>query len=505
MENLTEKISEAIASTMPIACIVLIVCALLVPLPSGVLMMFLAGAAMLVIGMGFFSLGADMAMLPFGEGVGIAIARSKKHSFAFALCFIIGAMITIAEPDLQVLATQVPSIPDRTLILTVAAGVGIFLIVALLRIIFHLPLSRLLLIFYPLMFVLAAFAPGDFIPLAFDSGGVTTGPITVPFIMAMGIGLSMLRSDNDSQSDSFGLVAICSMGPVIAVLILSMIFRPDGAQYSAITIPDAATSVEVARLFARALPEYIREVTVAISPLVAMLFIFQAVTRRFRPSAMKRMLIGFGYTYVGLVLFLTGVNVGFMPAGYMIGRQLAGTGMSWILIPLGAVMGWFIVAAEPAVHVLTKQVEELSGGAISEKAVLRSLSLGVALSLSLSMCRIIFDIPFMYFLIPGYALALGLTFVTPKIYTAIAFDSGGVASGPMTAAFLLPFAMGACEGVGANMLTQAFGIVAMVAMTPLITLQIMGCLSDRRQRAVQRAESRETEIMAMSMIYYQED
>ncbi len=504
-QRLKEKIQEALSSVLPITAIVLLVSITIAPMPIGTMMLFLAGAVLLIIGMGFFSLGADMSMIPFGESMGTQLTKSKKVGLTALLCFVIGVAITIAEPDLAVLATQVPAIPDRTLILTVAVGVGIFLVVAMLRILFRLPLSVLLIGFYIATFALSFFTPADFVPMAFDSGGVTTGPITVPFIMALGIGMAALRSDKHSQNDSFGLVGLCSIGPILSVMLLGILYNPTSAGYEPILVPEIVTTQDVAREFAVGFPKYGKEVLIAVVPIMLMFLAFQAVSRRFQKRQITRVLIGFLYTYIGLVTFLTGANVGFLSAGYYIGSELAGSGMRWILIPLGMLIGYFIVAAEPAVHVLNRQVEEVSGGAISSKSMQLALSLGVAVSVGLAMTRVLTGISIYWFLVPGYAVALTISFFVPKLYTAIAFDSGGVASGPMATTFLLPFAMGACQAVGGNMLTDAFGIVAMVAMTPLIAIQVLGFVSGISRRRAEKMRLVDAEQLADSMIYYEEE
>ena len=374
------------------------------------------------------------------------------------------------------MAEQVPSIPNYTLIIAVATGVGIFLVAAVLRMLFGSPLAHMLLILYPIIFILASIVPQDFLTVAFDSGGVTTGPMTVPFIMALGIGFSAVRSDKHAENDSFGLVALCSVGPILAVLLLGLLYHPGESGYEQTMIVKTDNSVEMWQLFQEGLPYYMKEMLISLLPIILFFFIYQIVSLHLHKKTLVKIIIGIIYTYIGLVLFLTGVNVGFMPAGNYLGQVIAGLSYPWIIVPIGMLIGYFIVKAEPAVYVLTEQVEELTSGAISAKAMGMSLSIGVALSLGLAMVRVLTGISILWFLLPGYAVALGLTFFVPKIFTAIAFDSGGVASGPMTATFLLPFSMGACEALGGNVVTDAFGVVAMVAMTPLITIQILGLI-----------------------------
>ena len=487
-KKLKEKVLEALASVVPITGIVLVLSFTVAPMPVASLMIFLVGAVLLIVGVGFFSLGVDMSMMPIGDGIGRQIANGKRMWAMAPLCFLIGAFVTIAEPDLQVLAKQVPAVPDMVIILTVAAGVGFFMVIALLRAKFGWELNRLLIGCYIAVFALAFLVPREFLAVAFDSGGVTTGPITVPFIMAMGAGLTALRKGSGSDADSFGVVALSSVGPILAVMLLGLCYNSSDLSYVPFAIPDMETTAEVGRYFASGFPEYIEEVALGLAPIVVFFTVFQIVALRLRRRQLVKIIVGMVYAYVGLVLFLTGVNVGFMPAGHFVGAQVAQLQYRWVLVPIGMLVGWFIVAAEPAVRVLNQQVEELTGGAISQKAMGTTLSIGMAAAVGLAMLRVLTGISILWFLVPGYAVALGLSFRVPKVFTAIAFDSGGVASGPMTATFLLAFAMGACEAVGGNVLTDAFGVVAMVAMTPLVAIQSLGLVYQNKSRREAEAE-----------------
>ena len=476
-KKLKEKLKEALQAVLPIIGLVLLLSFTIAPISPSILLCFLIGGILLIAGIVFFTLGAELAMSPMGERVGTAMTQSKKLWVVVALSFLLGFIITISEPDLQVLAQQVPAVPNLTLILAVACGVGVFLVVALLRMLFSIALPPFLVCFYAVIFILAFFVPKEFLSVAFDSGGVTTGPMTVPFIMALGVGISATRSDRHAADDSFGLVALCSIGPILAVMILGMIYNPDSAAYTPPVIPEIADSKQLWNLFAVELPTYMKEIALSLLPIVLFFAVFQALILKLSGRNLTRILIGLVYTYIGLVLFLTGVNVGFMPAGNYLGQVLAGLSHPWVIVPIAMVMGYFIVKAEPAVYVLNKQVEEITDGAIPARAMGTALSAGVAISLGIAMIRVLTGISILWILIPGYTIALVISFFVPKIYTAIAFDSGGVASGPMTAAFLLPLAQGACVALGGNIVTDAFGVVAMVAMTPLITIQVMGLYS----------------------------
>ena len=484
--KLREKLLEALQAVLPIAAIVLVLCFSIAPVSPSILLCFLLGAAMIIVGIMFFTLGAEMSMTPMGERVGSMLTRSQNLFLIIGVGFLLGFLITISEPDLQVLANQVPSIPNMTLILSVAAGVGIFLVMAFLRMLLGIPLPRLLVIFYAAIFLLAAFVPKEFLAVAFDSGGVTTGPMTVPFIMALGVGVSAIRSDRHAADDSFGLVALCSVGPILAVLILGIVFNASESSYVPPVIPEVGDSVELWQLFSEGLPTYLHEIATSLLPIVVMFGIFQLAALHIDRRTLGRIGVGLVYTYLGL--FLTGANIGFMPAGNYLGQVLGGQSSRWLLIPIGMLIGYFIVRAEPAVYVLNKQVEEVTDGAISAGTMGAALSAGVALSVGLAMVRVLTGISILWFLIPGYLFAISISFVVPKLYTAIAFDAGGVASGPMTATFLLPLAQGACIAVGGNIVTDAFGVVAMVAMTPLITVQLMGLVAQLKTRKARSAQ-----------------
>ena len=477
MHELWEKIKEALVSALPITAIVYIMS--LTPLfdfSKTELITFSVGAVLLVLGIGLFSLGADLAMTPMGSHVGSGLSRQRKLGLLLGVCFILGMLITIAEPDLQVLANQVSAVMNGTLLVyIVGIGVGAFLVVAILKIVFKKPLSNFLMLFYMSLFMLALMlvlgGNEALLPLAFDSGGVTTGPITVPFIMALGVGISSILGDRKSQENSFGLVALCSVGPIMAVLVLGL-FSSSDLSYQ---VPDYTVSTDNADAFLHSFGHTAREVAVALGMIVVFFLACQFIFLKLPLKRLKRIGVGVIFTYLGLVIFLTGVNVGFMPIGYKLGRALSG-GSEVLLIIFGLICGVLTVLAEPAIHVLNAQVEDVTGGSISKKSMMLGLCIGVGAAIGLSMVRIVYDFSLVYYIIPGYFISLALSLFVPPVYTAVAFDSGGVASGPMTSGFILPFAIGACVGIQGPdaVLRDAFGVVALVAMAPLITIQLLG-------------------------------
>lgn len=494
-EKLKSKIKESLDAVLPVTLIVLILDSIFVSLRLDAIVLFLVGTVMLIVGMGMFQLGAEMSMIPIGEGIGKKLYRSKNKSFLAITAFLIGMFITIAEPDLQVLSEQVPSIPNIVLILTVAIGVGIFFVIALLRIIKKISLRNLLLVFYAIVLCLSFFIPEEFLPVAFDSGGVTTGPMTVPFIMAFGVGFSSSRSDSSASDDSFGLTALCSIGPILAVMILGCFYQADAISYTAAQLQQMDTLQEVLASFASQLPKYAKEVGLSMLPIFMMYLIFQFRSHAFHGHKNIKIIVGFIYTYVGLVLFLCGVNVGFAPIGSELGYQLAASSYKWILVPVGMLIGYFIVRAEPAIQLLNKQVQEITNGTISESAMNLALSIGVSCSVGIAMLRILTGIPLQYIIIPGYIIALLMSRKVPGIFVGIAFDSGGVASGPMTSTFLLPLCIGACLGTGGNIMCDAFGVVSLVALAPVIAIQVMGLYYQHRIQKAERSFQREDNLL----------
>lgn len=480
MEKLREKVRESLSSVLPITIIVLLLSIVLIPMEVGAFTLFLAGALFLIFGMGFFQLGADISMTQLGQGIGGQLMKKRNLLFIIGGCFLMGVLITISEPDLQVLANQVASIPNQVLVLTVAIGVGCFLVAAVLRILFKVSLSRLLTLMYVVLFLVALATPSEFLAVAFDSGGVTTGPMTVPFIMALGIGLSSSRSDKDSANDSFGLIALSSIGPILMVLLLGIFYHPTDAVYTSVTIPDVETTKDVLDQFIRAFPQYTEEVLISMLPILAVFMLFQIKTRKYHRRQLLRMCVGFLYTIAGLVLFLVGVNIGFAPVGNLLGEQMVSSSYQWLLIPVGLLIGYYIVKAEPAVQILNHQVEDITDGMVTKEQMNLCLSVGVAGAVGLAMFRVLTGIPIYWILIPGYLLALGMSYRVQPILVGIAFDSGGVASGPMTSTFLLPLTMGACTALGGNVVTDAFGVVALIALAPLIAIQIMGLVYEHK-------------------------
>ena len=466
------KFKESFLAVLPIIVIVLVLTLTVAPMPFYSMVLFLLSAMMMILGITLFNLGVDVSLMPIGEHVGSGLVKSRNLRLIVVLTFVIGTFISIAEPDLHVLAGQISGIPNAVIIAAVSAGVGIALVGAFLRILFQVRLAQLLAICYILAFILSGFTSKNFLSIAWEAGAVTTGPIMVPFVMALGLGLASVRGDKTTEEDSFGLVAFCLVGPILTMLFLGLFFEPSGG--SVLVIPELLSLGNIFLLYLASFPEYLGQVALARLPILLLFIVFQLVSLRLRKKTLLKILIGTVYTYMGLVLFLTSVNVGFMPVGYQLGGSLITNVPPWALILIGLATGYFVVAAEPAVFVLKEQVEEITDGAIPGRTMGIGLSIGVGISVGLSMFRILTETSLLYIVIPGYIIVLLLALIVPPLFTAIAFDSGAVASGPLAATFLLPLAMGACETIGGNIFTDAFGIVALIALTPVLTIQFFG-------------------------------
>ncbi len=480
---LASKIKESFFSVLPVTVLVLILSLTFVPLPNNIFISFLFGAFLMVVGIGFFSIGADKSMTPIGEYVGTEMTRSRKIWLICLLSFLVGVLITVSEPDLQVLAAYVPAIDTTVFILSVAVGVGVFLVLAFVRIVFNIKVRYILLASYAFVFILAAFVSPDFWSVAFDAGGVTTGPISVPFIIALGVGVSAVSSDKEDGDNGFGLAALCSVGPVVAILVLGCVYEVDGVSEMSKPNLDFVDSVGFGGSLFDAFAVRFVEVAEGLLPVVIFFFVYQLLVNRLSGENLLKITVGVVFTYIGIALFLTGVNIGYLPVGSFFGATLGSSDRAWLLVPLGCLLGYFIVAAEPAVQILQKQVEEVTDGAIPKKMLSTALSVGVSLAVGLAMLRVITGISIFWFVGIGYGLCLTLSFIVPEIFTSIAFDSGGVASGSMASAFLMPLAVGATTALGGSMMTDAFGVIALVALLPTLTMQLLGLVYTVKSKA----------------------
>lgn len=480
MNVLFSKVKEVLFAVLPITFIVLVLNFTLAPLDVPLIFRFILGAFLIILGLSIFLFGVDIGITPIGQLMGKSIAKSNKIWIVMLAGLLLGFFISIAEPDLHILAGQVDFVTSgliskTSIVMIVSIGIGALIAAGLVRIVFNFPLYKLLTILYLIILVLACFTSPEFLAISFDASGATTGALTVPFILALALGVSMLKKDSKaSEKDSFGLVAIASTGAIISVMIMNIISKSDKITGSLEQHEVSETSI--IGPFLHEFPIISQEILIALLPILLIFLVFQKISFKLTRKAVRKIIIGLLFTFIGLVFFLVGVNAGFMEVGRSIGHSIASLDNKAYVVIVAFVLGLVTILAEPAVHVLTHQIEDVTSGYVRRKVVMFSLCIGVGLAVALSMLRILIpELQLWHYLLPGYIIAIGMTYIVPKLFVGIAFDSGGVASGPMTATFILAFVQGAAEAIeGANVLIDGFGMIAMVALTPLITLQIVG-------------------------------
>ena len=489
MNVLASKLKEVLSAVLPIIVLVIILNFTLVPIPGVLLFQFIAGALAIALGLSILLFGIEMGVLPFGTHMGASFLKSNKLWYVVSIGFLLGFFVNIAEPDLGVLAAEVAEvmggfIPMFVILVAVSVGTGVMLSLGITRIVKNFPLNMVFVITYGIIAVLAIFSSSDMLAIGFDASGATTGALSVPLILALSVGVAAMKKNSKSAGeDSFGLVGIMSTGAILGVLILNLFVRTDSVEP---VMPHRSIAPGFLGPFVESLPTIAFQSFIALLPMVLMLVIFQRVVFRLNRRQFAKMALGFLYTYIGLVIFLVGVNGGFMNVGNIIGSGLAAYDNKAILVGMGFLIGMLVILTEPAVYILTHQIEDVTSGYIKRKTVLVTLSIGVAFAVALSMLRIAIPaIQLWHYILPGFAISLALTFFVPKVFVGIAFDSGGVASGPMTATFVLALAQGASDAIEhSNILADSFGVISMVAMTPLIALQILGLIYRIKSRKV---------------------
>lgn len=481
MNVLISKFKEVLSSIMPITIIVLILNFTLTPVETPIMIRFLIGSVFLIIGLTIFLIGVDIGITPIGNNMGGALAKTNKLWFVVVAGLVLGFFISVAEPDLHILARQVDFISSGiiskgSIVVVVSIGVAAMLALGLGRIVYNFPLYKLLTIIYGAIFILACITSREFLAISFDASGATTGALTVPFILALALGVSKLKKDSKaSQKDSFGLVAIASTGAIISVMIMSIVSKTD--RITGDIDPTGLTD----NIISPFIHEFIKvgpEIIIALLPIFVLFIVFQKKHFKLPKREVRKILFGILFTFIGLVIFLVGVNAGFMDVGSVIGYGIASLDNKLYVIIIGFILGVVTILAEPAVYVLTHQIEDVTSGYVKRKIVMFTLAIGVGIAVALSVVRILIpELQLWQYLLPGYIASIALSYLAPKLFVGIAFDSGGVASGPMTATFILAYTQGAAEAIeGANVLVDGFGVIAMVAMTPLIALQILGLI-----------------------------
>lgn len=476
------KFREVFFSVIPITVLVLILNVTIVPMELSMIIRFIIGSFCVIIGLTVFLLGVDIGISPLGDLTGLALAKTNRLWSVLLGGLILGFFISVAEPGLMVLASQVDyvtagSIGKIVLLVVVSVGLAMMLSLGFLRIFYNIALHKVLLVLYLMIAVMAIVVSNEILAISFDASGSTTGILAVPFILSISAGISKLKKDSKaSENDSFGLVAIASTGAIIFVMLLGIVSKT--GRFNSDFDLAVNNSKGILSSFLSVVLPGIKESITAIMPLLIIFFVFQKLSFRLKYKKLRAFITGFIFTFVGLFTFLIGVNAGFMDVGMSIGKSLAVLDKKVYVIVIAFILGVVTILAEPAVHVLTHQIEEVTSGYVRRRAVFISLAVGVGTAVALSVVRILVpEIQLWHYLLPGYILCIVLMFVTPKLFVGIAFDAGGVATGPVTATFIMAFIQGVAFSVeGADLIIDGFGMIAMVAMTPILTLEILGVI-----------------------------
>lgn len=488
MKNkLIENLISSFKSVFPFSVIILII-SFIIKIPLPVIISFIICSILLIIGITLFTTGAEISIVKIGESIGNFLAKKGNKTLIIIASLIMGIVITISEPDLMVLSSEIPMIPSFLMIFLVALGIGLFLSFGVYRIINRKSYRMIITSSLLLIMLLLYFTKEEFISLSFDASGVTTGPMGVPVIVAFGYGIAKIRSDRDAKSDTFGLCGLASLGPVIVLLILGLFYRVD-------SYFNTSSFVNGLPFIDRIMLNFIscfKEIIVALTPIIGVYIISIFLGNKITKKNIARSVFGIVLTVLGLTIFLTGVSSGFIEIGFRIGNTIAGSEYKYYLIPLGMLLGFVIINAEPAIRILTKQISDLTEGSIRENMIGLSLSIGVAFAVGFSIFRILFNVPIIYILVPGYFIATYLMYYTPKMFVTIAFDSGGAACGALTTSFLLPFCIGICKILEKNIMTLAFGIGALVCLIPIIIIEILGIIYDNKLRMKETSDLDET-------------
>ncbi len=473
-----EKLKEVLMSIMPIVILVSLLAAFLLKLPVEELAMMVFCIILVVLGFTVFLCGVDLGINPMGNWIGKEIPKRRSRLFMILVVFSISFLVTIAEPDVSVFATQVnslfSSIDSRTLTYFIAIGVAFFLIIAACRIVYKLSLRAIITIGYAIVivltFVLCIQGNREFIAIAFDSGGVTTGPVTVPVLLALGIGICSVGAKRNKM-EGFGMIGLASIGPIIALLIMGLISNTDTVTYT----ENAITSSKIDfGLLWEEFKHSTASVLYALVPLILFFIMFQKVLLKYSWTAVTYMIEGVMFAGIGVIIFLTGVYTGFMPVAIALGEELS-TYHPAIVIGLGFVLGFLVAFAEPAVSILGDQVQRTSRGVLSRKMIIMIISVGVAFLVALGMAKTVFNMNFIWIIIPGYILTICLMWLGEKDMVGIAFDAGGVSTGPMSVAILSSIYVGLASNkyMGMDSVINGFGLIALIALAPCLFLSAL--------------------------------
>lgn len=509
----TSTLKEVFLSSLPLAAIIILVCGFIAPLDSfSDYLKLIIGYASVIIGQTLFLDGLNISILPIGKLVGGSLIKLKKPLFIIFFGFVFGLLATVAEPALAVLARQtnmiMPIINETVFIWIMGAGIGVLVGFSLFRIMKDLNIKIVFAILYIVTFLMIIFVPNEFIALAFDGSGATTGDISVPFILALGMGVSVTMSKHKSNDDSFGIIGLASVGPIIALFIYGMLLN---LKYKGVLPPEQIYNPGSASSLSEIIVGNLSGVALALIPVVLVFIPFQILFIKQPKKEFIDILLGTVVVFVGLLIFLSGIDYGFAFTGKYIGEVFLDPSrpewFKWLILIIGFILGAAITLSEPAVTVLGEQLEEITNGHIRKLTIRMTLAIGIGFASLLSMVKILTEVNILYFLVPLYAIALIMMKFTPKLFVGLAYDSGGVSGGALTSAFLTPMTLGMAQAVAAitstpsSILTNGFGIIAFISVTPLIAVQALGIFYDitlkKEEKAMKEAEMIDLEELAL--------
>ena len=500
--KLLQTVKETFLSSLPLA-VIIVICLLIAPLNSfSDYLKIIVGYVCVVIGQSLFLVGLETSILPIGRMVGGSFAQYNKLAFVLSFGFVFGLLATVAEPALSVLAKQISSIMplvNSTLFIWITGtGIGIGVAIALVRIVKNFSIKWVFAILYTLVFLLVIFAPNEFIALAFDGSGATTGDVSVPFILALGLGISATFSKSKTNDDSLGIIGIASAGPIVAVLAYGIIIKVTRGDLP----PENAYDMSTSRGLGDIILGNITDVALAVLPIVLISIPFLLLLLKLPKRTFAKLMLGVIPVYLGLLIFLSGIDFGFGFVGQYIGQMFFEESrpewFKWLLLGVGFILGAAITVSEPAVTVLGVQIEELTNGHIKKMTITVTLALGIGVASLLSILKILTEINILWFLTPLYAISLIMMIFTPKLFVGLAFDSGGVTGGALTSAFLTPLtlsiagAVAQAQGGEMSILTNGFGIISFISVTPLIAIQALGIIYNIRLKKAEREAAEES-------------
>lgn len=462
-DSIILNLKKVIKGILPIIIFVLIL-SIILKIDIGTIIRFLSSSLLVIMGLTLFTTGTDISLNEMGKNISNLLIKKKNIILILIVSLLLGTFITLLEPEFLTIGYEAGNIPTSILLISVSISIGIFLMLAMYRILKRINLRYYIIISYLLIFFVLTISNFQVVPFAFDMGSVVVGAISAPFILAFGGNLASKMKRKDSSE--FGILSFCAIGPILMILILSLIYKPN-IMYDSDPILKKLDFLET-------LWTNFYQVFMSLSLLVIFYLVLTRKTKK-KKIEQRKIMIGLIMVLVGITLFLTGGDVGFFKLAYLLGSKL-GNINKIIIILIGGIFGFLIAKIEPNVKVLVSYVDQVTNGGIKDKFLETCLCIGVSISFMLSLFRVLNGYSVMIFLIPTYFLAIFFAFFTPTNFLGLSFDAGGVVTGSMSSSFLLPLLIGVASIITNNYLNEAFGVMALISVIPIIILEIVGMI-----------------------------